>query len=85
MTSRELDGAHREPFRLLPIKQVQVYREVFQQLDRLVGRSEPGTRLLPERELAEHLRVSRVSVREAPRASNNSSPAWNPGWRCFSR
>ncbi|GAA2756447.1 FadR/GntR family transcriptional regulator [Actinopolymorpha rutila] len=68
MTSRELDARDREPFRLLPIKQVQVYREVFAQLDRLVSGSKPGTRLLPERELAEQLQVSRVSIREALRA-----------------
>ncbi|MET9023808.1 FCD domain-containing protein [Actinopolymorpha sp. NPDC004070] len=68
MTTPEPYGGGREPFRLLPIKQVQVYREIFTQLDRLVSGSNPGTRLLPERELAEQLQVSRVSIREALRA-----------------
>lgn len=57
----------RRAFTLLPIKQVNVYREVFGQLDKLVSELQPGDRLAPERELAERLGVSRVSVREALR------------------
>ncbi|MBO0707984.1 MAG: FadR family transcriptional regulator [Candidatus Dormibacteraeota bacterium] len=56
------------PFQIIPIHQVQVYREVLRQLDGLVSGLRPGDRLGSERELAERLRVSRVSVREALRA-----------------
>jgi GntR family transcriptional regulator, transcriptional repressor for pyruvate dehydrogenase complex len=58
----------RKSFTLLPIKQVRVYREVFAQLDQMVGALNPGDRLWSERELAERLGVSRVSIREALRA-----------------
>lgn len=58
----------REPFHLLPIPKVEVYREVLRQLDALVATLSPGDRLGAERELAERLGVSRVSVREALRA-----------------
>lgn len=58
----------REPFQLLPIRHLAVYREVLRQLDALVGTLQPGDRLGAERELAEQLNVSRVSVREALRA-----------------
>lgn len=57
----------REPFRIRPIRQVDVYREVLGQLERLVGSLRPGDRIGSERELAEQLQVSRVSVREALR------------------
>ena len=58
----------REPFHLRPIPQVDVYREVLRQLDALVGSMRSGERLGAERDLAEQLGVSRVSVREALRA-----------------
>ena len=59
---------HAPPFEIIPIQQVHVYREVFRQLDRLASTLAPGDRLGSERELAERLQVSRVSVREALRA-----------------
>jgi GntR family transcriptional repressor for pyruvate dehydrogenase complex len=58
----------RRPFQIIPIRQVDVYREVLRQLDGLVSSLRPGERLGSERELAEQLNVSRVSVREALRA-----------------
>lgn len=58
----------REPFHLRSIPQVDVYREVLRQLDALVGSMRSGERLGAERDLAEQLGVSRVSVREALRA-----------------
>lgn len=52
---------------LNPIKPRRVSDQVFEQLRELIarGRIKPGERLMPERELATSLRVSRTTVREA--------------------
>ena len=64
------DQNKRQPFKIVPIKRVDVYESVLAQLNALITESgmEPGDRLPPERELVEKLGVSRVSVREALRA-----------------
>ena len=64
------DQNKRQPFKIVPIKRVDVYESVLAQLNALISESgmEPGDRLPPERELVEKLGVSRVSVREAVRA-----------------
>ena len=64
------DQNKRQPFKIVPIKRVNVYESVLAQLNALITESgmEPGDRLPPERELVEKLGVSRVSVREALRA-----------------
>jgi GntR family transcriptional repressor for pyruvate dehydrogenase complex len=53
-----------------PIKAKKIYEEVVEQIRQLMtgGALKPGDKLLPERELAERLRVSRASVREAIKA-----------------
>ena len=53
-----------------PIKAKKIYEEIVEQIKQLMagGDLKPGDRLLPERELAERLQVSRASVREAIRA-----------------
>lgn len=58
---------HRGTFPLVPIRQVDVYAEVRQQLSSLIesGTFQAGDRLPSERQLAEALGVSRVAVREA--------------------
>lgn len=52
---------------LKPIKPKRISDQVFDQLRELIFRGEfkPGQQILPERELAEALRVSRTSVRDA--------------------
>jgi GntR family transcriptional regulator, transcriptional repressor for pyruvate dehydrogenase complex len=56
------------PFELQPIKKIETFRAALDQLASLVDRLAPGDRLGSERELAERLNVSRVTVREALRA-----------------
>ncbi|MFJ2034188.1 FadR/GntR family transcriptional regulator [Streptosporangium sp. NPDC087985] len=56
------------PFALAPIPKIDVFRAVLSQLQDVVDQLQPGDRLGSERELAEKLKVSRVSVREALRA-----------------
>jgi GntR family transcriptional repressor for pyruvate dehydrogenase complex len=53
-----------------PIKAKKLYEEIVEQINQLItgGELKPGDKLLPERELAERLQVSRASVREAIRA-----------------
>jgi GntR family transcriptional repressor for pyruvate dehydrogenase complex len=53
-----------------PIKARKIYEEVVEQIKQLMagGSLKPGDKILPERELAERLKVSRASVREAIRA-----------------
>lgn len=55
---------------LKPIKTKKIYEEIVEQIRGLMtdGDLKPGDQLLSERELAERLRVSRASVREALRA-----------------
>ena len=56
------------PFELQPIKRIETFRAALDQVSALVERLEPGDRLGSERELAEQLHVSRVTVREVLRA-----------------
>jgi len=58
----------RGAFALVPIPHVDVYEAVLSQLSALVAQMHPGERLPAERELAEQLAVSRVSLREALRS-----------------
>jgi GntR family transcriptional repressor for pyruvate dehydrogenase complex len=56
-----------KPLALNPIKPRRVSDQVFEQLRAYIarGRIKPGERLMPERELATSLQVSRTTVREA--------------------
>lgn len=65
LTSRANDRT--KPISLNPIKPRRISDQVFEQLRELIarGRIKPGERLMPERELATSLRVSRTTVREA--------------------
>ena len=53
-----------------PVKTKRLYEEIIDQIKQLIsgGELKPGDKLLSERELAERLQVSRVSVREAIRS-----------------
>lgn len=64
-----MNNESREKFDIQPIEHVDVYRSVLAQLERLVtrGNLQRGDRLPSERELAQRLNVSRVSIREAVR------------------
>ncbi len=55
--------------KLRPVKARRLYQDVLEQIRELMdgGALKPGDRLMPERELAERLGVSRSSVREAIR------------------
>jgi len=58
----------RPSFRIVPIPHVDVYEAVLGQLKAMVAAMKPGERLPAERELAEQLAVSRVSLRAALRS-----------------
>lgn len=55
------------PFQLQPIRKIEIFRSVLDQLSALVEQMHPGDRLGSERELAEQLGVSRVTIREVLR------------------
>ena len=52
---------------LKPVRRLKISDQVFDQLKELIetGKFEPGTRLMPERDLSSALQVSRNAVREA--------------------
>lgn len=58
----------RPSFRIVPIPHVDIYEAVLGQLKAMVAAMAPGERLPAERELAEQLGVSRVSLRAALRS-----------------
>jgi len=58
----------RPSFTIIPIPHVDVYEAVLEQLKAMIGEMQAGDRLPSERELAERLDVSRVSLREALRS-----------------
>lgn len=53
-----------------PVKSKRLYEDIVEQIQQLIsgGELKPGDKLLSERELADRLQVSRVSVREAIRS-----------------
>ncbi|AQS59558.1 FadR/GntR family transcriptional regulator [Desulforamulus ferrireducens] len=53
-----------------PIKPKKIYEEIVSQIKEMIAQGEltPGSKLIPERELAERLQVGRSAVREAYRA-----------------
>ena len=53
-----------------PIKPKKIYEEIVSQIKEMIARGEliPGSKLIPERELADRLQVGRSAVREAYRA-----------------
>ena len=53
-----------------PVKPKRLYEDIVEQIQQLIsgGQLKPGDKLLSERELADRLQVSRVSVREAIRS-----------------
>ncbi|BDU77872.1 FadR/GntR family transcriptional regulator [Mesoterricola sediminis] len=55
---------------LTPVKSKRLFEEIAEQIQQLIsgGELKPGDKLLSERELADRLQVSRVSVREAIRS-----------------
>jgi GntR family transcriptional regulator, transcriptional repressor for pyruvate dehydrogenase complex len=57
-------------FMFTPVKSTKVYEQVIEQIKEMItsGQLKKGDRLPPERELVEHLQVSRTSIREAIRA-----------------
>ena len=63
---------HKKEFDLMfsPIKSTKVYEQVIEQVKNMIidGTLKKGDKLPSERELAEHLQVSRTSIREALRA-----------------
>jgi len=61
-------GDHTLPFELAPIPKVDVFRAALGQLERMVAEMETGQRLGSERDLAQRLKISRVTVREVLRA-----------------
>lgn len=64
----EMSDTERGSFRIIPIPHVDVYEAVLEQLKAMVADMQPGDRLPSERELAERMAVSRVSLREALRS-----------------